>query len=371
MKKSLKIAAAVIAAGAVITFAGCGGCSCAGCGGNSKNLAVVNSNWYTGTSYKGIQPSFIYENDPDNNTREIITYTVTHDKSDAGNGIYSADYKEGSFTTTFYAFKYNWNENKVYPGDEEEILYAFETELEIKVQYTYTATNEQTDWYEDGISSVAFFRAAGKQLQPVYSRQEIKSHSPASLQPASIEYVCEYVEETYENFYNFDCTAVTTVNGEESNVYEGLDDIKYTVFDNSSLYIAARSLKLSESLSQTIYLYSAASGGPAEYVITGADTALDSTEEQNEINYISEEMEEKGLFFPDDNRNTVPTVAVNIDYAGGDLHGTTQTVWYAAIENADYNVGRTTMLKISTPLSYSLGTLNYSLNKIESTLWND
>ena len=28
------------------------------------------------------------------------------------------------------------------------------------------------------------------------------------------------------------------------------------------------------------------------------------------------------------------------------------------------------MLKLSVPISYSLGTLDYTLNSIESTLWN-
>lgn len=368
MKKSIKIAAAVLAAGAVTVLAGCGGCSSCN---NNKNLAVTNSNWYTGTSYKGIQPSFVPDETHAEYTKEIIEYTVTHDKSSAGNGVYSADYDEGTFTTEFYAFEYDWNGNRFYSANEKEILYVFKTDLDIpSLKYTLKATNEQTETYHDSVKSVVYFRAAGKRLQPVYSKQEIDSHSPASLQPSSLKYVCDHVNKTYENFYSFDCTEVTTVDGESESVYKELGNIKFSVFDNSSLYIAARSLKLSESLSQTVYLYNAISGGASEYALTGASTALDSTEGKTEIKAISAEMQRAGLFVPSENRETIPAVALNIGYAGGDLHGTTQTIWYAAIEDADRNVGRTTMLKLSIPLPYSLGTLNYSLKEIKSTLWN-
>ena len=368
MKKSLKIAAAALAVGAVITLAGCSGCS--SCNKNNKLLAVTSSNWYTGTSYKGIQPSFIPSESHPEYTKEIIEYTVTLDKSSAGNAIYSVDYENGKYTTEFYAFEYDWSTNRFYAGTEKEPLYAFVTKLDIWVTFTHKTTGKTGEKFHDFVNTVAYFRAAGKNLQPVYSKQEIVSHSPAGLQPASIEYACEFVNETYENFYNYDCSAVTTVNGENTNVYEKLNDIKYSVFDNSSLYIAARSLKLSQSLTQTFYLYNAAAGGPSEYVITGADTALDSTEEKKEIKDISAEMQRCGLFVPSEERTTIPTVALNINYAGGNLHGTTQTAWYAAIENSDYNLARATLLKLSVPLPYGLGALNYSLKEIKSTLWN-
>ena len=66
----------------------------------------------------------------------------------------------------------------------------------------------------------------------------------------------------------------------------------------------------------------------------------------------------------------MPAVAVHLNFVGGDLSGTTQTAWFAAITDADKNIGRTTMLKLSVPLSYGLGTLNYTLKTVQSTLWN-
>ena len=81
-------------------------------------------------------------------------------------------------------------------------------------------------------------------------------------------------------------------------------------------------------------------------------------------------MQSNKLFAPENADSRIPSVAVNVNYIGGTLYGTTQTIWYAAI-NADNNTARTTMLKLSVPLSYSLGTLNFTLNNITSTLWNE
>ena len=87
-------------------------------------------------------------------------------------------------------------------------------------------------------------------------------------------------------------------------------------------------------------------------------------------------MEAKGLYVPvttDAEGNTVedagiPTIAADISFAGGTLAGTTQRVWYAAVTNADRNQSRSTMVKLSIPLSYGLGTLNFTLTEVESTL---
>ena len=57
MKKFTGIAAIAAAAGIAVTLAGCGGCS--GCNTKTVNNALTNSNWFTGTGFKGIQPLFI------------------------------------------------------------------------------------------------------------------------------------------------------------------------------------------------------------------------------------------------------------------------------------------------------------------------
>ena len=76
---------------------GCAGCS--SCGGETNVSALTRSNWFTGTSYNGIQPSFIKDNDKF--SPEKIKYDVTYDKENANNANISLDYQKGSFTTEF------------------------------------------------------------------------------------------------------------------------------------------------------------------------------------------------------------------------------------------------------------------------------
>lgn len=367
MSKFWKITAMTLAAGATLAFAGCSGCS--SCNKNNRNLTVTASNWYTGTSYKGIQPSFI-KGDNKEFTPEVIEYSVTHSKATAINNTYSAEYKDGNYRTEFYATEYNRKSQPVYSEDKTETVYCYTAEFKFSVQYKLKSTNETTEWFNDSIKNISYFRAAGKNLQPVYSKQEIVSASPATLQASTIEQTYSKVNIVYENYYSYDCSSVTTFTT-ENGVDQGgkiysLAGVKNSLFDNSSLYIAVRSMKLSTSMSAQFDLYSAADGGVYTRVASGQDIPIGAEEHKN----ISNEMQKNGLFTPTDGVSVVPSVAVNINYAGGSLYGTTQTIWYAAVEKPDNNTARATMLKMSIPLSYSLGSLEFSLKSISSTLWN-
>lgn len=361
MKKFLLLTASALAA---LTFAGCSGC--AGCNSKTNNDALTSSNWYTGTSYKGIQPSSVIDNDF---TPEKIVYTVTH--SGGNNSTYSVEYKNGTFTTEFYATYYDWASSKIpekYRSEGRELVYCYKTDLEISVRFK--KGDKTTEWFDDSAVSVAYFRAAGKNLQPIYSSQDILSTTPAVYQAGEIEKCYEKVDVLYENFYSRDFTELTSVtykNGETSEkVLDELNKQEYSLFDNSSLYIAARSLKLSTDLSQTISLFSAASGGISNYNIAGNSEPLSDEEQASAESILSA----KELYKAEGENPKLNTVALNLVYASGELQGTTQTVWYAAVTNSDNNVSRATMLKISSPLSYALGTLTYNIKTIESTLWN-
>ena len=47
-----------------------------------------------------------------------------------------------------------------------------------------------------------------------------------------------------------------------------------------------------------------------------------------------------------------------------------RNVWYAAIPDEDNNTYRATMLYLSQPLSYGLGTWEFTLAEVESVLGN-
>ena len=375
MKKSGKIIAASLAAGMLVTLTGCGGCN--GCGGTPVIDMVTRSNWYTGTSYNGIQPTFIKGHD--NFKEEKIIYDVVYDATYAKNANYSLEYKDGQFITEFYATEFDWNATDIpkgYAGENptKEIVYVFKTELTISVQYTMKVGNQATSkWFEDKVTSVSCFRAAGKRLQPVYSTQTIKSTTPNMYQPAKLEDAYKEVNLTYENFYSFNCDKVlsyVTENDGTIGKEHDLTKIQGVLFDNSSLYIAVRSMKLSPTFSQAITLFNAAAGAADSYAVMGTDTALTDTERKN----ITAELEKAKLYKPTakegEEDKGVQSTAVNIAYNGGDLHGSAQTVWYASVTDRDNNIPRATMLKISTPLPYSLGTLIYTLSDVKSTLFN-
>ena len=381
MNKKVKIITAVLAVGMAATLTGCGGCfGCGSCGGSSSSKTLTRSNWFTGTSYNGIQPSFIEGND--NFSPEKITYDVTYDDTNASNGYVELDYRNGSFTTEFYAKKYDWTSSSVPEGyapenATAETVYYYRTELKIEVQYTMKSGKEDpSGWIEDHVVTESYFRAAGKNLQPVYSRQEIKSTSPANYQPSKLKDAYNEIDVVYENFYNYSCTSVlskTYENGESGEKeltgekeFKKLNKIKNSLFDNSSLYVVVRSMKLSKDLSESISLFSAAAGGADEYAIVGTDTALTAEERANYTSALND----KGLYKAGENDEGVEYTAVTVAFAGGDLHGTSQTIWYAAITDNDNNVSRATMLKMSVPISFSLGTLNYTLKEVSSTLWN-
>ncbi|MDE6597462.1 MAG: hypothetical protein K2K60_02355 [Clostridia bacterium] len=362
MKRFFKIATAALAMGVAVTLAGCGGftscTSCSSCNSKSKNIALTNSNWYPGTGYKGIQPSFI------DSTKEILSYTVTHNGDGAKNNSYSVEYKEGSYKTKFYATRqfnranFNFPEGYNAPDNNNETVYCFETEFSISVKYKLKSGTE-SDLLEDSIKTICYFRAAGKNLQPVYSERGCVTHVPANASAGSIESAYREFKATYKNYYTYDCSHVTTVTQENGEINTDVRRLKTknSLFDNEELYIAVRSMKNSSG-SQTVSLYIPADGGLVDRTIKASGAGIGDEERKS----ITDVLVQNGLYTRTEEGNNVPTVAAEI--ARTDGKGVTQTVWYAAITNADNNVSRSTMLKMTMPLSYGLGTLNFVLSKI-------
>ncbi len=371
MKRFFKIATAVLAVGVAVTVAGCGGCSgCSSCNSKTKNTTLTNSNWYRGTSYKGIQPSFIVNSGHPEYTKEVINYAVSFNGDGASNSTYSVEYKDGSYKTEFYATTINranmgFPEGYNAPDNKDEIVYCYKTDFKISVNYKLKNGTE-SGFLGDSIVTECYFRAAGENLRPVYSKRVSDTHFPAEYQAGSIDDACKHSSVTYESFYTYDCSHATTKaieNGEEKTDVRRLKT-NNSVFDNESLYIVARSMKNSSG-SQTISLYVPADGGLVDRAIKASGAGLGDEERAS----ITTALEAKGLYNrAPENDTGVATVAAEISRTDG--MGVTQTVWYAAITNADNNVSRSTMLKMSLPLSYGLGTLNFVLSGVESTLWN-
>ncbi len=356
MKKFKAICAVALAAVCTAGFAGCTTSS-----GTSSSLT---SKWYIRTSYSGIQPSAI--NTDGEGQKEVLVYDITFDNSKAGNTVYSVEYDEGhTMTTEFYACEYDWSNSAIpeeYRESDTETVYVYTTSFEVSGKYVFTETGETVE-FSDEMQSVCYFRSARNSLQPLYSYQYVKSTSPAYFSPASAADMCQSVEYTYNVYYNKDCTEVTSYyqnaldSSDKATNTISLTDAANSLFDNGSIYTVIRAMNISSSLSMNVDIFIPVENTYSTYTVAGADAATleDETIKNALVNaeYVTSEDE-------------VTYSAASLSYTG-DLSGTSQTIWYATLaDDISRNVCRSTMLKIELPISFSLGTLEFSLSEISS-----
>lgn len=377
MKKPFIILAVLLAAVCAI--------SASGCRRNVQSLAVMYSNWYAGTNFKGFQPTIIKENEAF--SAEKITYKVTHEQlaQKSRNAYYSVSYGDGTYTTEFYADKFN-SGNFAFPDSYKNgyseagdiTAYCYKTELSISsVTFTLKSDSSKTKTFDDGESVVTecWFLSVKDRIRPLYSRRTIKSVTPNAMQPSSIESAYKSYDMEYEVFYNFEGTSATvkttdnlkTENKTTEKTVEKLNKSKNAVFDLNSLDVAVRASNLNAgaSLSQTVSLLIPSQGSVSEFSFAGAGTPLGLSEEATKT--LTDELKANGLYA--ESENGLQTVAVSVNYSAKQAGGS-QIYWFAAVENKENNVGRATLLKYSSPVSYYLGNLVYTLDKIETTLWN-
>ena len=125
-------------------------------------------------------------------------------------------------------------------------------------------------------------------------------------------------------------------------------------------------MQLSTSLNQVISIYSP-SGKMQHYTFAGSSAALGTDERKSDEDILARD--DLKLFVPGDGKslNTVcVTATLN---ASNDMSGVSQKYWFTAIDNTKNNTGRATLVKTSAPLPFNLGTLNYSLKDVTSTIY--
>ena len=364
MKKRFGVAALALATGCAVIFAGCYGCNgCNGCGANGKaNEAALSSNWYADTNYRYIQPTFMGEENA-----EVITYTVTHDTEVAANNSYSVKYEDGTYTTKFYAKTFDKSlivdeEIKASYPEKDITVYCYETALEIpSVKFVFGEKSETFNG--NSVTTVSYFMDVDNHLQPLYSEQHINAVSPAEYQVGRLEDAYLKINQDIKTFYNYDGTAAKTViEGDNATEFttNGLGDTDNTLVDVNGLNIAIRAMQLGASLSQVVSVYSPA-GKLQNYTFAGSSTALGEEERKG----YEEILTGKELLGEGKSLSTVCVTAT----LNSDMKGASQQYWFAAKDNAKNNKGRATMVKMSVPLAFSLGTLNYSLKEITRTLY--
>ena len=373
MRKAFGIIAVTLATGCVFAA------GCSSCNNNNKNVAPLASNWYTNTSYRNIQPTFIEGNDLFK-TKEVITYDVNFVKPSLGNATYSVEYTNGSYTTEFYATTFNTSENSTlihadhksgYTG-KNIIAYYYKTTF--KADITYTCGNDDPKTFENSsVVTECYFLSVENQLRPLYSKQVVNSPSPAALQATSIDACYTLFDAVYENFYTYNGKSVITkiednVNSKNSGeTKRGVGGTSHSLFDVTTLDIALRAL-IGSSFNQTIQLYSPLNAIKT-FTLSSPSTAIGNDEQKAAI---ASKLQDKGLYVPvfkDEKEVGLQTKAVTVT-SNTQLSGVSQTYWFAKVENKRNNIGRATLLKISLPIVFNLGTLEYNIKEVSSTLWN-
>lgn len=373
MKKRIGIAAVLLAAGLSLTLSGCAG--------TSQNVVYLSSNWYANTAYKKFQPTFTEGNEIFQS--EKIVYDVKYDGSTATNSSYSVEYGDGTYSTEFYAKAFDKNSAYVhddfknsYP-DGKFTVYYYRTELSIP--FVTFKVGESVKKFDKGESVIceSYFLSVEDRLRPLYSYQKINSVSPSTYQVSSLDGAYTELNYEYKTYYDYNCTtAKTLINDgktDSDKTVFGLKESASTLFDVSYLDIAVRANKLSSDLAQPISLYTP-HGGIQDFILRGSNLAIPDADKSA----AQPLLKDKGLYVPeyvkDEDGNDVEkglsTVSVSVTYAG-ELSGVSQIYWIASVSNPQNNVGRATIVRMAYPVVFSLGTRNYTLKSIDSTLWTD
>ncbi len=369
MKKRFGVAAVAVAAGCAVIFAGCNGC-----GANGKaNEAAFSSNWYADTNFRYIQPTFTQGNTEYKDSEEV-TYTVKHDREGAANSTYSVEYGDGTYKTSFYATTFDKTLiDEEFRGEYADNLtvYYYETALSFP-SVTFKMKNDESKVaeFKDGENTVTkcYFTNVDSHLRPLYSEITTQCHLPKEFQTNVLEETYEYVNQTVKTSYKYDGSAAKSVisEGDETTVKtaDKLNDTDNSLIDVCGLNIAVRAMQLSTSFTQVISVYSPA-GKMQNYAFTGSSAALGDDERKTVEGILA--ADDLKLYTPAEDK-TLSTVCVTATL-NADMKGVSQQYWFAAVDNAKNNTGRATMVKMSVPLTFGLGTLNYSLKSIDSTVY--
>ncbi|MBQ8884926.1 MAG: hypothetical protein IJY62_00915 [Clostridia bacterium] len=308
MKKKLISLAAVLMAATVLT-------AC------SQSVSTsFSSNWYPNPATTNVLP----------NTNETLVYSVSMPADTRTNEDYYAEYTNGVYKTSL--------------TDKGE-NYLYKTELTINVQYF--VGDEKTEVFTDTVVSEVEFKGTQHGLRPVRSYKKVESRSPASLSPASIETCYKHYSYEATISYNDACTKGTYTY--DNLLKEGVetDGKKFSItdkrsyLDNEQLLFGIRGITSSSSQSLSVFNV--------------------STKSVQTVSVSREKGKETSLNFALNGEaasdKTVAYYPYTAKISSGNSGGT-RTVWIAS--EAKY---RGVIFRIEDPVSFSLGTLVYTLRE--------
>lgn len=269
---------------------------------------------------------------------EKLTYKVTHEKGAGLDNLpYALTYGEGTYVTTLKTHSQG---------------YIYSTSLTMPVTYKYG----EDDAYSvtDTVTTEVIFLRSNEGLRPISSTKNVVSHTPSIRSGGSSETCFLYYDYSVVTEYPTEGDATATITNKsregEPTVKSSsftASDKKYSYLDNELLLLALRAIPASTTTG-SVMVYS-------PYVQTMQKIDLTFASETGvEFSYLLNGEEKKDTI-------TYRPISLTINDRNP---GGTQTAWIAKTSNASNNTNRNMMLKLSVPLSYSLGYLVYDLTSV-------
>lgn len=298
------------------------------CTGISKPV-TFNENWKTNP-------------DASSPITEILTYKVSYEKTEGLINNYDVEYENGWYTTELTT-KQGEKDGELYT------YYYYKTSFTIDVKYVY---GSEDDSFTDTVITEAHFMRSTDDLRPIYSKKQLHSHSPLNAEAEKLSDCYAVYDYTIETEYNSDLTeGKTTITKHtdaedityDPDTFEIEDDARY--LDNEQLLLALRGVNPSNFPTANFLVYA-----PFTKSVQNVKASFSSTTESTNFKFT---------------RNSAP-FEESISYRSVTLSlneknaGSSQTLWIA--EKTDVNTNRNLILKMETPIAYSLGSLIYTLD---------
>ena len=283
-------------------------------------------------------------NSPAETVLEELAYKVETTQSTSTEQVnYSANYS-GTYTTKL--------------EKDAENNYVYTTNLSVTAVYDYKTGKSPA--LEDSVKSTVVFQNTANALKPIRSEKEIVSHSPVN---GDIDENTDFNAWKMHNKFVVDyktntATIYDLCKTENERGYKTTDEIeindkdakKYSYLDNEQLLFALRGINPDTTTSPIFLVYAPFSETVQQIKATiGALEIADSFTFQSVDE--NKEIKESISYYP-------ITLSVNAKNTGA-----SHKAWIAKRTDANNNKFRNVMLKYEMPISYSLGTIVYTLTQ--------
>lgn len=282
------------------------------------------ANWYANPAATNVLPD----------TRETLVYDVSMPADTRANNSYYAEYTNGTYKTTL---------------TDENGLYYYKTELTVDVQYF--VGDEKSEKFTDTTVSEVRFKSTQYGLQPVSSAKTVNNHSPNSLSPKFAETSYKHYHYKTSITYNDECT-------------QGLFTYDDLLSETDKVEVLEKKFSISSKQSyldneQLLFGVRGITSSAAQNISVGLTTSKKATVSTVNVSRASEE--NATLKFALNGEAASDKAVAYYPYSlkiSSDNPGSTRIVWVAS--EAKY---RGVIYRIEDPVSFSLGTLVYTLKE--------